>query len=122
MPTGSNIKTYFDGTWHDGDIAVMKAADHGMWLGSNVFDGARFANGLTPDLDRHCARVNASAEALMVTPTISPDEMVEIVREGLKMYAPRRRGLYPPDVLGDRRRHVRDRAQGGGRNRLCHLS
>lgn len=88
MPTGSNIKTYFNGTWHDGDIAVMKAADHGMWLGSNVFDGARFANGLTPDLDKHCARVNASAEALMVTPTVSTEDMVEIVREGLKMYAP----------------------------------
>lgn len=71
MATGSNIRTYFDGTWHDGDIPVMRAADHGMWLGSNVFDGARFAHGLTPDLDRHCARVNASAEALMVTPTVS---------------------------------------------------
>ena len=40
MPTGTNIRTWFNGTWHDGDIAVMKAADHGMWLGSNVFDGA----------------------------------------------------------------------------------
>ncbi|MCR9114457.1 MAG: branched chain amino acid aminotransferase, partial [Rhodobacteraceae bacterium] len=40
MPTGTNIRTYFNGTWHDGDIAVMNAADHGMWLGSNVFDGA----------------------------------------------------------------------------------
>ena len=65
MPTGTNIRTYFQGQWHDGDLAVMKAADHGMWLGSNVFDGARYAHGLTPDLDRHCARVNASAEALM---------------------------------------------------------
>lgn len=86
MPTGTNIKTYFNGTWHDGDIAVMNAADHGMWLGSNVFDGARLAHGLTPDLDKHCARVNASAAALMVTPTVTPEEMVEIVHEGLKMY------------------------------------
>lgn len=86
MPTGTNIRTYFDGTWHDGDIAVMNAADHGIWLGSNVFDGARYAFGLTPDLQRHCARVNASAEALMVTPTISVVDMVEIIREGLKAY------------------------------------
>ena len=70
MATGKNIRTYFDGSWHEGDIAVMKAADHGMWLGSNVFDGARLANGLTPDLDKHCARVNASAAALMVTYTL----------------------------------------------------
>ena len=88
MPTGTNIKTYFDGSWHDGDVPVMNAADHGAWLGSNVFDGARRAHGLTPDLDRHCARVNDSARALMVTPTVSVEEMVEIVHEGLKMYAP----------------------------------
>ncbi|MEO1140375.1 MAG: branched-chain amino acid aminotransferase [Pseudomonadota bacterium] len=88
MATGTNIRTYFNGSWHDGDVAVMRAADHGMWLGSNVFDGARLANGLTPDLDKHCARVNASAEALMVTPTVTPQEMVEIVKEGLAAYAP----------------------------------
>ncbi|MEL6648037.1 MAG: branched-chain amino acid aminotransferase [Pseudomonadota bacterium] len=86
MPTGINVRTYFHGTWHEGDIAVMNAADHGMWLGSNVFDGARFFDGVTPDLDKHCARVNASAEALMVTPTISTEDMVEIVLEGLKAY------------------------------------
>lgn len=87
MATGTNIRTYFNGAWHDGDIPLMRAADHGMWLGSNVFDGARFANGLTPDLDKHCARVNASARALMVTPTVETAQMVAIVREGLKSYA-----------------------------------
>ena len=86
MPTGTNIRTYFQGQWHDGDLAVMKAADHGMWLGSNVFDGARYAHGLTPDLDRHCARVNASAEALMVTPTVGVAEMVAIIHDGLRAY------------------------------------
>ena len=50
MATGSNIKTFFNGQWHDGDIAVMKAADHGAWLGSGVFDGARYFNGVVPDL------------------------------------------------------------------------
>ncbi len=93
MATGTNIKTYFNGTWHTGDIAVMNAADHGMWLGSNVFDGARLANGLTPDLDKHCARLNASAEALMVTPTMTPDKMVEIILEGLASY-PRETAVY----------------------------
>ena len=87
MATGTNIKTYFEGAWHDGDAPLMRAADHGMWLGSNVFDGARFAYGLTPDLDLHCARVNASAEALMLKPWVSADEMVTIVKEGLKAYA-----------------------------------
>jgi branched-chain amino acid aminotransferase len=88
MAVGTNIKTYFQGTWHEGDAPIMRAADHGSWLGSSVFDGARYFDGLAPDLEPHCARVNRSAKALMLTPTVSTEEMVEIVREGLKMYAP----------------------------------
>ena len=88
MATGTQIRTYFEGAWHDGDLPIMRAADHGSWLGTTVFDGARFVNGLTPDLDLHCARANASARALMITPTIETDDMVAIVREGLKAYDP----------------------------------
>ncbi len=87
MSFGKNIRTYFEGQWHEGDIPVMRAADHGMWQGSSVFDGARLFDGLAPDLEAHCARVNRSAEALMITPTIETGEMVEIAREGLKKYA-----------------------------------
>lgn len=86
MATGSNIRTYFNGTWHDGDVPVMRAADHGTWLGSSVFDGARMVNGLTPDLYAHCERVNRSAQALMLTPTVSTEDMVAVVREGLAAY------------------------------------
>lgn len=88
MATGKNIRTYFNGAWHDGDLPVMRAADHGSWLGSSVFDGARFVNGLMPDLDLHCERVNQSARALMITPTVDTNTMVEIVKEGLRAYAP----------------------------------
>ena len=86
MATGKNIRTYFEGKWHDGDVPVMRAADHGSWLGSSVFDGARCVNGLTPDLDLHCARINRSAEALMITPTVSAEDMVAITLDGLKAY------------------------------------
>ena len=88
MATGKNIRTYFNGTWHDGDLPVMRAADHGSWLGSSVFDGARFVNGLMPDLDLHCERVNQSARALMITPTVDTNTMVEIVKDGLSAYVP----------------------------------
>lgn len=87
MATGTNIRTYFEGQWHDGDVPIMRAADHGAWLGTTVFDGARCVNGLVPDLLPHCARVNRSAEALMITPTISAEDMVAIVKDGLKGYA-----------------------------------
>ena len=86
MATGTKIKTYYDGAWHDGDVSVIKAADHGAWLGTTVFDGARMVDGLTPDLDAHCARINRSAKALMITPTVDAADMVEMVREGLKGY------------------------------------
>ncbi len=86
MATGTNIRTYFEGTWHDGNAQIMRAADHGAWLGSSVFDGARFFDGLSPDLNAHCARTNRSAAALMLTPTVATEEMVEIAREGLKAY------------------------------------
>ncbi len=88
MATGTNIRTYFNGTWHEGDAMVMRAADHGAWLGSSVFDGARYAQGVTPDLDAHCARINRSAEAMMLRPTVTTEDMVAIVEEGLKAYAP----------------------------------
>ena len=87
MSFGKNIRTYFEGQWHEGDIPVMRAADHGIWQGSSVFDGARLFDGLVPDLEAHCARVNRSAEALMITPSIETGAMVEIAREGLRKYA-----------------------------------
>ena len=86
MAVGKNIRTYFDGQWHNGDAPIMRAADHGSWLGTTVFDGARFVNGLTPDLEPHCARANRSAEALLITPTVSAEEMVTLVRGGLKAF------------------------------------
>lgn len=87
MATGTNIKTYFEGAWHDGDQMIMRAADHGAWLGTTVFDGARLFDGLAPDLDKHCARINRSAEALMITPTVTTEDMIALIRDGLKSYA-----------------------------------
>lgn len=87
MATGKNIRTFFEGRWHDGDLPIMRAADHGSWLGTTVFDGARWFEGIAPDLDRHCARVNRSAEALMITPTVSTDDMVAIALDGLRAYS-----------------------------------
>jgi branched-chain amino acid aminotransferase len=84
----SVVRTYFEGRWHDGDLAVMKASDHGIWQGSSVFDGARRFDGLVPDLDKHCERLNRSAEALMITPTCTPDLMETLIRQGLEGFAP----------------------------------
>jgi len=88
MAISTNIRTWFEGTWHNGNVAIMQAADHGAWLGSTVFDGARYFEGLTPDLLAHCQRVNRSANALGLTATKTPQEIMDLVLEGLKLFAP----------------------------------
>ena len=40
MVTGTNIRTFYGGEWTLGDQLIMRAADHGSWLGTTVFDGA----------------------------------------------------------------------------------
>ncbi|MCY4301611.1 MAG: branched-chain amino acid aminotransferase [Aestuariivita sp.] len=93
MAFGKHIKTYFDGRWHDEDVMIMRAADHGAWLGTTVFDGARYFEGLAPDLDLHCERLNHSASALMIKPTMSTQEIVNIAREGLELF-PKNSAVY----------------------------
>lgn len=100
MAHGSNGKTYFQGAWHDADIPVMRAGDHGAWQGTTVFDGARSVNGLTPDLRAHCDRVVRSARALSLTPGKTGAEIEEIIREGLARY-PRDAAIYiRPNFFG----------------------
>jgi len=88
MSNAGQVRTYFEGAWHDGDLRVMGAADHGAWLGTTVFDGARYVDGVAPDLEAHCARVNRSAEALGIVPSKTTKEIVAIAWEGLRSFAP----------------------------------
>jgi len=78
--------TYVDGDWHEGNVPIMGARTHAVWLGSSVFDGARWFEGVSPDLDLHCQRINRSAKALGLKPTIDPDEMMALTYDGLKQF------------------------------------
>ena len=80
----SRTRTFVDGQWHDGNPGLIGPRSHAMWLGSSVFDGARWFEGVAPDLDRHCERVNRSAEALGLTATMAADEIVRLTHEGLQ--------------------------------------
>jgi branched-chain amino acid aminotransferase len=51
-----------------------------------VFDGARVFEGVMPDMDRHCHRVNESALKLGLKPTMKPEAIVALVREGTKKF------------------------------------
>jgi branched-chain amino acid aminotransferase len=87
MTEWSRTWTFVDGDWRDGNPPVLGPRSHAMWLGSSVFDGARAFEGVTPDLDRHCARVNASARALGLEPTVDSETIAELAREGVKKFA-----------------------------------
>ena len=104
MAVGDVIWTWFKGQWHQGDLPVMNAADHGTWLGSLVFDGARAFEGVVPDIEPHCARVNASAGVMGLKPTLEVAEMVALVHEGLAKFDDGAAVYIRPNVLVHRRR------------------
>ena len=83
----SETWTYANDAWHEGNVPIIGAREHAFWLGSSVFDGARAFEGVTPDLDLHCARLNRSAEALGLRPTRSADEIEALCREGVAKFA-----------------------------------
>lgn len=82
------IWTYWRGDWHQGDTRILGASSHATWLGSAVFDGARLFEGVTPDLDRHSERVNASAVALGLKPGFTGEEIAGLTMGGLKKFEP----------------------------------
>jgi branched-chain amino acid aminotransferase len=51
-----------------------------------VWDGARIFEGTAPDLDLHCARVNASAKTMFLKPTVSKEEWIGLTHEGMKKF------------------------------------
>ncbi len=84
----ADIMTWIDGRWHIGNLPILGAADHATWLGSLVFDGARAFEGVTPDLDRHCARTNESARRMGLAPQLSDGELTEVALEGVSEFPP----------------------------------
>jgi branched-chain amino acid aminotransferase len=82
----SKTWTFFEGDWHEGNIPIMGVRSHASWLCSSVFDGARTFEGVTPDLDLHCARVNASAAAMHLQPMVSGETWISLARDGIKRF------------------------------------
>ncbi len=97
--------TFFQGAWREGNEGLLGPRTHAAWLGSMVFDGARAFEGVTPDLDLHLARVNRSAELMLLDPLLTVEQWMALVREGLRRF-PRDAQLYirpmywPEDGIG----------------------
>lgn len=84
----SQTWNWFEGAWHEGNPPIIGPRSHAAWLGSSVFDGARIFEGVMPDLDKHCARVNRSAVSMGLNATMGADAIMALVREGAKKFAP----------------------------------
>jgi len=85
-PSFSTTWTFFDGDWHDGNVPIMGPRTHAAWLGSMVFDGARAFEGVAPDLDKHCARVNRSASSFGLKPLVPTEAWLELARDGIARF------------------------------------
>jgi branched-chain amino acid aminotransferase len=82
----SKTWTYFEDQWHEGNVPIMGPRTHAAWLCSVVFDGSRYFEGVTPDLELHCARVNDSARKLFLKPAVSVETWVKLAREGITRF------------------------------------
>ncbi len=83
MALSKECVTWFQGRWHDGNVPIMGSADHGTWQGTMVFDGARFFEGVTPDLDLHAQRIVRSAEAMGMNAPVDGETVEGLIREGI---------------------------------------
>jgi branched-chain amino acid aminotransferase len=79
--------TWFKGHWSDGNTPLVGAMDHGVWLASTVFDGARSIHRMAPDLRAHCQRTFDSAERVGLGVPLTVDDMVELCIRGIHRFA-----------------------------------
>ncbi|RDJ14331.1 branched-chain amino acid aminotransferase [Rhizobium grahamii] len=82
----STTWTYVDGEWLPGNPPLIGPTSHAMWLASTVFDGARWFDGIAPDLDLHCQRVNRSAINMGLKPVKTAEEIEALTWEGIKKF------------------------------------
>lgn len=87
MTNPPQMWTYWDGEWRHGEFLVAGPRTHGLIFGTSVFDGARWLDGVMPDLDAHCLRTNRSAEALGLRPTMTAQQIESLAREGAARFS-----------------------------------
>lgn len=92
--------TYFNGQWSEGNAPLIGAMDHGVWLGSSVFDGARSIRRQVPDLRLHLERVIRSAERVGLQCPLTANEMMALCHEGIGQFPAEAELYVRPLVFG----------------------
>jgi branched-chain amino acid aminotransferase len=93
--------TFFDGEWRTGNVPLIGSTTQAVWLSSIVFDGARAFDGLAPDLDLHAARAIDSARKMGLEPDEQVDEIVRLMREGIRKFPPSTALYVRPMFFGE---------------------
>jgi len=93
--------TFFYGVWRTGNVPLIGSTTQAVWLASIVFDGARAFDGLAPDLDLHAARAIDSARKMGLEPTEQVDEIVSLMREGIRKFPPSTALYVRPMFFGE---------------------
>ena len=88
--------TWFKGHWSDGNTPLIGAMDHGVWLASTVFDGARSIHRMAPDLRAHCQRTFESAERVGLGVPLTVDDMVDLCIQGIHRFPRTRTSISGP--------------------------
>ncbi len=93
---------YYDGTWSEEQPLIMGPTSQAVWMATAVFDGTRVLAGVGPDLDRHCQRCIASAEAMGLEPALDAEGIEALIWEGVAKFPPHaqlfiRPMLYPEE-------------------------
>ena len=97
----SSSWTFFDGEWRTGNVPLIGSTTQAVWLASIVFDGARAFDGLAPDLDLHAARAIDSARKMGLEPREQTDEIVTLMREGIRKFPPSTALYVRPMFFGE---------------------
>lgn len=97
----SETWSFIDGKWVDGNPPIVGPRSHGLWQASSVFDGARYFEGVAPDLRFHAERIQRSAAAIGLNCPVDADTIVGLVADGIKKFAPGKALYLKPMVYGE---------------------
>lgn len=97
----SQTWNFIDGKWVEGNPPIVGPRSHGLWQASSVFDGARYFEGVAPDLQRHAERIRRSAAAIGLNCPVDAETIVGLVADGVKKFAPGTALYVKPMVYGE---------------------
>ena len=79
------MKVYLNGTFVDESKARVSVFDHGLLYGDGVFEGIRSYHGRIFKLQEHIQRLFESAHTIMLKIPMSPSELIDVVKQSLRV-------------------------------------